>query len=101
MRSLFLPDSTQNCVESSHSVYKKSIDEHDIINVFEMVTKEHYGIKTVKKVARSLEKGGHIAKTYGNNLIPWIQVEMNRDLYLSGEWFDQNTLKINEEKLKG
>ncbi len=45
--------------------------------------------------------GGHITRTYGNNPAPWIQVEMNRDLYLSGEWFDQNTLKINEEKLKG
>jgi D-alanine-D-alanine ligase len=41
---------------------KKSIDENDVINVFGMVTKEHYGIKTVEKVAKSLEKGGHSVK---------------------------------------
>ena len=33
--------------------------------------------------------GGHITKTYGNKPVPWIQVEMNRDLYLTEPWFDQ------------
>ena len=32
--------------------------------------------------------GGYITKTYGNNPLPWIQVEMNRDLYLSEPWFE-------------
>jgi len=41
---------------------KKSIDEHDVINVFGMVTKEHYSYKTVEKVAKALEKGGHSVK---------------------------------------
>ena len=41
---------------------KKSLDENDVINVFGMVTKEHYSIKTVEKVAKSLEKGGHSVK---------------------------------------
>ncbi len=30
--------------------------------------------------------GGHIVSTYGNNPLPWIQVEMNRSLYLSERW---------------
>ncbi len=41
---------------------KKQIDESDVINIFGMVTKEHYSFKTVEKVAKSLEKGGHSVK---------------------------------------
>ena len=44
-------------------------------------------------------KGGHITRTYGNNPIPWIQVEMNRNLYLSREWFDPDSLKTDEKRL--
>ena len=44
--------------------------------------------------------GGHITKTYGNNPIPWIQVEMNRDLYLSENWFDNETLSMKTERLQ-
>ena len=45
-------------------------------------------------------KGGHITQIYGNNPIPWIQVEMNRDLYLSKEWFDYDTLTIDQIRLR-
>ena len=45
-------------------------------------------------------KGGHITKTYGNNPIPWIQVEMNRSMYLSKEWFDNDTLTIDKRRLE-
>ena len=41
---------------------KKKIEEHDVINIFGMVTKEHYSYKTVEKVATALEKGGHSVK---------------------------------------
>ncbi|MCV0392574.1 MAG: N-formylglutamate amidohydrolase [Nitrosopumilus sp.] len=44
--------------------------------------------------------GGHITKTYGNNPIPWIQVEMNRSLYLSEPWFDDRTLKTDNSHLE-
>ena len=44
--------------------------------------------------------GGYITKTYGNNPIPWIQVEMNRNMYLSEEWFDRSTLIINRKRLR-
>ena len=43
--------------------------------------------------------GGHITRTYGNNPVPWIQVEMNRDLYLSKEWFDYETLEVDNKRL--
>lgn len=44
--------------------------------------------------------GGHITKTYGNNPIPWIQIEMNRSLYLSEPWFDKETLSMDNQRLK-
>ena len=44
--------------------------------------------------------GGHITKTYGNNPVPWIQVEMNRSMYLSKEWFDHDTLTIDKKRLE-
>ena len=43
--------------------------------------------------------GGHITRTYGNNPIPWIQIEMNRDLYLSEQWFDYDSLSMKTERL--
>ncbi len=45
-------------------------------------------------------RGGYITKTYGNNPFPWIQVEMNRDLYLAESWFERNTLSIDSSRLR-
>lgn len=39
--------------------------------------------------------GGYITQTYGNNPIPWIQIEMNRNLYLQEPWFDEDTLSLD------
>lgn len=43
--------------------------------------------------------GGYITKTYGNKPFPWIQIEMNRDLYLNKPWFDESTLEIDPSRL--
>jgi formiminoglutamase len=45
-------------------------------------------------------RGGYITKTYGNNPVPWIQVEMNRELYLSEPWFDIDTLSTDPNHLQ-
>ncbi|MBS3921948.1 MAG: N-formylglutamate amidohydrolase [Nitrosarchaeum sp.] len=44
--------------------------------------------------------GGYIIKTYGNNPIPWIQIEMSREMYLLKPWFDEDTLEIESVHLK-
>lgn len=44
--------------------------------------------------------GGFITKTYGNHQVPWLQVEMNRELYLKEPWFDEKTLEIRSERLE-
>lgn len=45
-------------------------------------------------------KGGHITRTYGNNPVPWIQIEMNRSMYLDKKWFNHDSLKMDESRLK-
>lgn len=43
--------------------------------------------------------GGFITRRYGNNRVPWIQIEINRKLYLKELWFDRALLKISKERL--
>lgn len=45
-------------------------------------------------------RGGHITGTYGSNPVPWIQVEMNRDLYLAEPWFDGGSLSVKSRRLQ-
>jgi N-formylglutamate deformylase len=44
-------------------------------------------------------KGGYITRGYGNNPVPWLQIEMNRKLYLSPEWFNEENQEINPGRL--
>jgi len=44
--------------------------------------------------------GGYITRTYGRGDLPWVQVEMNRSLYLSEPWFDAGSLTIQPERLQ-
>ena len=44
--------------------------------------------------------GGYITKTYGNNPTPWIQIEMNRSLYLVEPWFDKECLSMEKSHLQ-
>ena len=42
--------------------------------------------------------GGFITRNYGNNPLPWVQVEMNRKLYLKEPHFNFETLEISSAK---
>lgn len=44
-------------------------------------------------------KGGFITRNYGNKPIPWIQIEMNRKLYLSEDYFSYDSLKMKGNRL--
>lgn len=44
--------------------------------------------------------GAYITRTYGNNPVPWVQVEMNRALYLSAPWFNPETLQVDARRLQ-
>ena len=44
--------------------------------------------------------GGYITKTYVNNPVPWLQIEMSREMYLLKPWFDENTLEMKPVHLE-
>ncbi len=44
--------------------------------------------------------GGHITRTYGNEPIPCLQIEMSRILYLTDPWFDKDRLKVTSTRLE-
>ncbi len=61
---------------------------------------ESYGIGRKDISLNDPFHGGRIIRTYGNNPIPWIQVEMNRNLYLSKPWFDEQALLVDTAHLQ-
>jgi formiminoglutamase len=43
--------------------------------------------------------GGAITRKYGRRPIPWIQIEINRSLYLAPPWFDRQGLVMDDRRL--
>lgn len=43
--------------------------------------------------------GGYITKVYGKNPIPWIQIELNREMYLRPPWHQEGYLEIKSSRL--
>ena len=60
---------------------------------------ESYGINRNEISINEPFQGGYITRTYGNNPIPWIQIEMNRDIYLCEPWFNKDSLRVDETRL--
>ena len=46
-------------------------------------------------------KGGHVSTShYEKKRIPWIQIEINRKLYLTGPYFDEKKLTLNKQRIQ-
>ena len=60
---------------------------------------ESFGVSLSSVALNDPFKGGYLTSFFGNNPVPWIQIEMNRDMYLNKQWFDVHTLKINYTRL--
>jgi len=45
-------------------------------------------------------KGGYITRRHGLRPLPWIQIEMNRSLYLAEPWFDPARRRVDPERLR-
>jgi len=79
---------------------KKPIDENNTFNGFGMITKEHYGIKTVEKVAKSLEKDGHFENIIECNVIFMDEMKNFMPRVVSGERSEMTVFNI-EYDVKG
>lgn len=62
--------------------------------------REGFGLEEKDVVMNKPFAGGYITRTYGEGALPWVQVEMNRSLYLSKPWFDADTLTVRPQRLK-
>lgn len=62
--------------------------------------REEFGLEEKDVVLNKPFAGGYITRTYGEGALPWVQVEMNRSLYLSEPWFDVETLAVQPQRLK-
>lgn len=58
-----------------------------------------FGFREEEVSINSPFKGGFITRNYGNNPTPWIQIEMNRKLYLAKEYFDYSSLQMKGNRL--
>ncbi|ETR71177.1 MAG: N-formylglutamate amidohydrolase [Candidatus Magnetoglobus multicellularis str. Araruama] len=58
-----------------------------------------FGFKSTDIQINKPFSGGYITQTYGIGSIPWIQVEISRDLYLNPKYFDPQSLQINFNRL--
>ncbi|MEE4310326.1 MAG: N-formylglutamate amidohydrolase [candidate division KSB1 bacterium] len=45
-------------------------------------------------------KGGYITRKFGNNPKPWIQIELNRKLYLDDKYFKKEKLTMKSNRLQ-
>ena len=44
-------------------------------------------------------QGGYITRNYGNRPLPWLQIEMNRKLYLESPFFNRNSLSVDKSRI--
>ena len=58
-----------------------------------------FGLQEQDVVLNKPFAGGYITRKYGEGTLPWVQVEMNRILYLSDPWFDADTLTVAPQRL--
>ena len=72
----------------------------EMIELLASCMAESYGIDSTQISINNPFHGGHITTTYGNNPVPWIQVEMNRNLYLTEPWFDAESLFMDHTRLQ-
>ena len=60
---------------------------------------ESFGIPRDRIFLNRPFRGGHITEWFGTRhgaAIPWVQVEMNRMLYLDERWFDRGSAKMTD-----
>ena len=72
----------------------------DMIHILADCISESFLIDRKEIHINSPFHGGHITRTYGNNPVPWIQVEMNRNMYAVPPWLDEDSLLVDAARLR-
>ncbi len=72
---------------------------NDIIEKLKSCLQQSFKLSSADILINKPFTGGYITRTYGNKPIPWIQIEMNRSLYLSSPWFNAQTLTASPRRL--
>ena len=43
--------------------------------------------------------GGHLIRTFGNRPAPWVQVDINRKMFLTEPWYDHQAMTVDMERI--
>ena len=73
---------------------------NDIVKRMAHCFQTAFGLQDREVVVDKPFAGGFITRTYGNNPIPCLQIEMNRNLYLTNPWFDKEGLTVAPSRLE-
>ncbi|MBK3332273.1 N-formylglutamate amidohydrolase [Persephonella atlantica] len=93
------PDTGRRPTVCLGNVYGKSCDFHTT-ELLREAFMEVFGLPEEEVTINKPFAGGYITRTYGNRPVPWIQIEINRKLYLAEPWFDKENLKVDRNRLK-
>lgn len=72
----------------------------EMIEILADCLREAFGLGPADVALNRPFAGGYVTRTYGTDPVPWIQVEMSRDLYLRAPYFDQETWNIDRSRLR-
>ena len=73
---------------------------YEIIKILAECFQEVFKIAPSDVCLNNTFEGGYITKKYGNNPIPWIQIEISRAFYLKSPWFNKKTLTMDPQRLR-
>jgi N-formylglutamate deformylase len=72
---------------------------HEMVSMLAACFREVFNLPPGEVTINRPFSGGYITRQYGNNPIPWIQVEINKKLYFAEPWLDPETV-VNPGRLK-
>ncbi len=72
---------------------------NEIVEILKSCFQQIFKLSSADILINKPFAGGFITRKFGNNPIPWIQIEMNRNLYLTSPWFNKKTLRISQRRL--
>jgi len=81
------------------NVHGKSCSNETVEKLCDCVCRA-FSLKPSEVTVNRPFSGGYITRTYGGNPVPWVQVELNRSLYLAPPWFDPVNLQIHRNRLR-